>query len=97
MRRNEERKRVPVLGWFVGKLLPQPVGDGRRVIKLMQPLGDSTSGGHRGARVFGSHYGLLMPLPLTVTFPSVTYAENLQSMPAAGRHELVAHDAKTGV
>ncbi len=42
-------------------------------------------------------YRLLVPLPLTVRFPSVTYEVSLQSIPAAGRHELVAHDAKTGV
>ncbi len=42
-------------------------------------------------------YRFLVPLPLTVTFPSVTYEVSLQSIPAAGRHELVAHDARTGV
>jgi hypothetical protein len=30
-------------------------------------------------------------------FPSVTYEVSLQSIPAAGRHELVAHDTQTGV
>ena len=43
------------------------------------------------------HYRVLVPLPLTVTFPSVTYELSLQSVLAAGRHELVAHDAKTGM
>jgi hypothetical protein len=42
-------------------------------------------------------YRLLVPLPLTVSFPSVTYEVSLQSVPAAGRHELVAHAAETGV
>ncbi len=41
-------------------------------------------------------YRLLVPLPLTVVFPSVTYEVSLQSVLSAGRHELVAHDAKTG-
>lgn len=43
------------------------------------------------------HYRVLVPLPLAATFPSVTYELSLQSVLAAGRHELVAHDAKTGM
>ncbi len=42
------------------------------------------------------HYRLLVPLPLTVVFPTVTYEVSLQSVLSAGRHELVAHDTKTG-
>jgi hypothetical protein len=41
-------------------------------------------------------YRLLVQLPLTVVFPSVTYEVMLQSIPAAGRHELVACDRETG-
>jgi hypothetical protein len=35
-------------------------------------------------------------LPLTVAFPSITYVLQLQTVPAAGRHEFVAHDARAG-
>ena len=39
-------------------------------------------------------YRLLVPLPLIVVFPSVAYTVQLESVLSAGRHELVAHDAK---
>jgi hypothetical protein len=44
-----------------------------------------------------THYRLTVPLPLTVAFPSISYALQLQTVPAAGRHELVAHDAAAGL
>jgi hypothetical protein len=43
------------------------------------------------------YYRLRVQAPLTVTFPSVAYELTLQSVQSAGRHELVAHDAKTGL
>lgn len=43
-----------------------------------------------------THYRLRTPLPFTVAFPSVSYALEMQSTLAAGRHELVAHDAAAG-
>jgi hypothetical protein len=42
------------------------------------------------------HYRLTVPLPLTVVFPSISYVLQLQTVPAAGRHECVAHDAAGG-
>jgi hypothetical protein len=42
-------------------------------------------------------YLLLVPLPLTVEFPSVAYTLHLESVLSAGRHELVAHDARRAV
>jgi hypothetical protein len=41
-------------------------------------------------------YRLRCPLPLTVAFPSISYVLQLQTVPAAGRHEFVAHDASAG-
>jgi hypothetical protein len=43
-----------------------------------------------------AHYRLRTPLPFTVAFPSVSYALQLQSILAAGRHEFVAHDLAGG-
>lgn len=38
-----------------------------------------------------TYFRILVPLPLTVAFPSVVYVLEFQSVPAAGRHELVAN------
>lgn len=43
-----------------------------------------------------TYYRLRVPLPLTVAFRCVSYALDLQTVPAAGRHEIVAHDAAAG-
>jgi hypothetical protein len=43
-----------------------------------------------------THYRLRCLLPLTVAFPSTSYALHLQTVPAAGRHEFVAHDETAG-
>jgi hypothetical protein len=43
-----------------------------------------------------THYRLTVPLPLTVAFPSISYVLQFQTVPAAGRHEFVAHDARAG-
>jgi hypothetical protein len=43
-----------------------------------------------------THFRLRVPLPLTVPFPSASYVLDLQTIPAAGRHEFVAHDAAAG-
>lgn len=37
------------------------------------------------------YFRILAPLPLSVAFPSVVYVLECQSVPAAGRHELVAN------
>lgn len=42
------------------------------------------------------YYRLLVPLPCVVGFPSVAYELLLISIPAAGRHELTAHDPRAG-
>lgn len=42
------------------------------------------------------YYRIRVPLPLTAAFPSISYVLQLQTVPAAGRHELVAHDAAAG-
>ncbi len=43
-----------------------------------------------------TYYRLRIRLPLTVAFPSVSYVLQLQTIPAAGRHEIVALDAAAG-
>lgn len=42
------------------------------------------------------YYRLLVKLPCVVGFRTVTYELILISIPAAGRHELTAHDARRG-
>ncbi len=42
-------------------------------------------------------YRLRVPLPITVAFRCVSYVLQLQTVPAAGRHEFVAHDAAAGL
>jgi len=44
-----------------------------------------------------AYYRLTAPLPMIVDFPSVAYTVALESVPAAGRHELLAHDARRAV
>lgn len=41
-------------------------------------------------------FRILAPLPLEVVFPSIRYVLQLQSCPAASRHELVAEDPLRG-
>lgn len=65
---------------------------------MAHPISYSRAVNHRTffpARV-PVHFRILVPLPLKVTFPSVTYEVSLQSVLAAGRHELVACNVKTG-
>jgi hypothetical protein len=43
-----------------------------------------------------TYYRLRVPLPVMVAFRCVSYALDLQTVPAAGRHEIVAQDAAVG-
>ena len=43
-----------------------------------------------------THYRLRDPLPLTITFPSVTYEVVMTCCPISQRRQLMAHDKSTG-
>lgn len=44
-----------------------------------------------------TYFRILVPLPLTVTFPSAVYVVEFQSVPAARRHEVMANSPGCGV
>jgi hypothetical protein len=80
-----------MLRQFQGDPLFDPPGG---VTCATMPSGDSPR--HFAPSGPVTHYRLRVPLPSMVDFPSVSYALHLQSTLAAGRHELMAHDAAGG-